>query len=77
MTMEMKDGTLHCADTLSVEDAESLQALLLEHPGAALDLAACLHVHGASLQVLAAARRPVLAWPAHEPLALWLQSILT
>ena len=76
MSMETTNGVLVCAGTLSVEDAEALQQLLLATPGATLDLAACTHLHSACLQVLMAANALVAAWPAQAGLALWLQSAL-
>lgn len=75
MTMELNEGTLACADALTVEDAETLLRHVQE--GAArLDLAACTQVHAASLQVLMAARLPVAAWPRNESLARWLRAAL-
>jgi anti-anti-sigma regulatory factor len=76
MSMETTNGVLVCAGTLSVEDAEALQQLLLANPEAALDLAACTHLHSACLQVLMAADARVAAWPAKPALALWLHSSL-
>ena len=76
MTMEIKDGVLHCAGTLAVDDAEQLLKLVLdaEQPGA--DLSACEHVHSACLQVLMAARIRVTAWPEQAVLAAWLRAAI-
>jgi len=76
MTMEIKDGVLHCAGTLAVDDAEQLLQLVLdaEQPGA--DLSACEHVHSACLQVLMAARIRVTAWPEQAVLAAWLRAAI-
>jgi anti-anti-sigma regulatory factor len=76
MSMETTNGVLVCAGTLSVEDAEALQQLLLATPDAPLDLSACSHLHSACLQVLMSANAPVAAWPQEAALALWLQSAL-
>jgi len=76
MTIELKDGVLHCAGTLAVDDAEQLLQLAmdLDKPGA--DLAACEHVHSACLQVLMAARVRVAAWPTQPELAAWLRAAI-
>jgi hypothetical protein len=76
MTIAFNDGVLVCADTLAVDDAELLLQMLMERPGAAADLAACEHVHGACLQVLMAAAVDVRAWPAAPALAGWLRAAL-
>ncbi len=47
----------------SVEDADGLLRELLAQPGLALDLAACRHVHAASLIVLMALRPALCAAP--------------
>jgi hypothetical protein len=75
MTIELNDGTLVCADALTVEDAEGLLQALA---GArAVDLAACTQVHAASLQALMAAGLPISAWPQQPNLARWLRAALT
>jgi ABC-type transporter Mla MlaB component len=76
MTIEWKDGALHCAGDLTVEDAEALLQAVAPHPGARADLAGCAHVHGACLQVLMAAQVRVSAWPAAPALAAWLRAAL-
>jgi len=76
MTMETLNGTLVCAGSLSVDDAEALQQQLLASPEAPLDLDACTHVHSACLQVLMAAPARIAAWPRDAALAGWLQSTL-
>lgn len=76
MTYAFTDGVLVCTGTLAVDDAEQLLQLLAERPGAAVDLAACGHVHGACLQVLMAARADVRSWPADAALAAWLRAAL-
>ncbi len=75
MSMEIVNGVLVCAGSLSVEDAEALQQQLAA-PGMPLDLGACTHLHSACLQVLMAAGAQMAAWPPEPALALWLQSAL-
>jgi hypothetical protein len=76
MTIESKDGVLHCAGTLAVDDAEKLLPLALEAENPGADLSACEHVHSACLQVLMAARVRVSAWPAEPVLAAWLRAAI-
>lgn len=44
----------------SVEDAEPLLAALLEHPGHGIDISALTRAHLAVVQLLHAARRPLI-----------------
>ena len=74
--IEVNDGVLTCSGTLTVEDAEVLQAQLAGSEGACADLAGCEHVHAACLQVLMAAGVRVTAWPAGTRLAAWLGAAL-
>jgi hypothetical protein len=77
--IEVNDGVLACSGTLTVEDAEVLQAQLAQLDGGAgrrADLAGCEHVHAACLQVLMAAGVRVIAWPAGGALAAWLGAAL-
>ena len=53
------DGTIVLQGVCTVEDAEPLQRLLLEHPEAAVDWRVCEAAHTAVLQVLLVARRAV------------------
>lgn len=76
MTIAFKDGVLHCAGTLAVDDAEQLLQLVLGVEGCSADLSACEHVHSACLQVLMAARVRPAAWPARPELAAWLKTAL-
>lgn len=73
------DYEAECAflrDIVAVDDAESLLAWLQQHPGASVDLAGCVHLHPANVQVLLAAQAPVAAWPADAALRSWLQPLL-
>jgi hypothetical protein len=76
MTYAFTEDVLVVAGTLAVDDAEGLLQALAERPGAAVELAACEHVHGACLQVLMATRVDVRAWPAGAQLAAWLRAAL-
>ncbi len=58
------------------DDAETLLAWLLRHPKGKIDLRACTHLQPANLQVLMAAKRPILAMPEDQALADWLDSAL-
>lgn len=82
MTIELRDGVLHCAGTLAVDDAEQLLGQLLEiqstsgQNGVTADLSACEHIHAACLQVLMAAQVNVVRWPKQPALTAWLQAAL-
>jgi len=61
-----------CEGTVSVEEADALQAWLSENPARRVDLARCSHLHPASLQVLLSARIRPATLPADPALAAWL-----
>ena len=61
---------------VGVDEAEGLLGWLQENPVARVDLAPCLHLHSADLQVLIAAKTPVARWPEDADLRSWLQSVL-
>ncbi|MEB0140158.1 MULTISPECIES: hypothetical protein [unclassified Undibacterium] len=63
-------------DIVTVEDAEELLQWVQQHPKGKIDLAACVHLHAAVLQVLMAARLPLAAWPDDAELSIWLQHSL-
>ena len=48
------------------DEGDELLALLQEHPAVAVDLAELEHMHTALLQMLIAAKVPVVAWPVDE-----------
>jgi hypothetical protein len=56
VTVRLVDGAIVLEGVCPVEDAESLQSLLLQHPGAAVDWHACDAAHTAVLQVLLVAK---------------------
>lgn len=76
MSMRYRNKTIELTDTVAVEEAEALLALLQKHPTAKLDLKACTHLHAACLQVLMATRLTVKNWPEEPRLANWLHSAL-
>lgn len=76
MTIDVINDVLTVHGSLSVEDAERLQTLLLEQSCRVLDLAACEHMHAACLQVLLAAHCSLAQPPTDPVLAAWLSSAL-
>jgi hypothetical protein len=76
MAMSYKRNVAVFADTVGVEDAETLLSWLHAHPKPKLDLADCTHLHAAQLQVLMAARLPIAKWPRDAVLTAWLKSAL-
>ena len=77
MPIESTADELRLFDVVSVEDAEPLLGWLQARPAARVDLAACSHLHAASLQVLMAAHPVVIAWPTNVELAAWLRPALS
>ncbi|MDO7841789.1 hypothetical protein [Sphingomonas immobilis] len=69
MSVRVDGDVIHLAGRCRAEDAELLIVALQEHPGAAIDLSATQRLHLAVLQVLLAARPPVLGIPDSEFLA--------
>jgi len=63
-------------EVVGIDEAESLFLWLQDHPQAGVDLALCTHLHAANLQLLAAVRVRVRAWPEDEALAAWFKTIL-
>jgi hypothetical protein len=57
VTVRLIDGAIVLEGVCPVEDAEPLQSLLLQHPGAAVDWRACDAAHTAVLQILLVAHR--------------------
>jgi hypothetical protein len=77
MAIEFRKNIAVFSDVVSVEEAEALLEWLQKKPSAGVDLAACIHLHPANLQVLMAAGATVKAWPANAVLAAWIKSALT
>ena len=63
MTVRLIDGAIVLEGVCPVDDAERLQSLLLQYPGAAVDWRACDGAHTAVLQMLLVAR-PSIKGPA-------------
>lgn len=77
MTVRLDDaGVIRLEGTCQIEEAELLQRLLLEHPGAALDWRACGHLHTSLIQLLLAAGRTVQGPPGDEFLRVWIAPLL-
>ena len=76
MAIQYKKNRAVFDDVVRVDDAEDLLAWLQKHPEGKVDLAQCLHLHTATLQVLMAAHRHIAAWPQDQELKAWLQQTL-
>jgi hypothetical protein len=70
------DGTIHLDGDCLVDEAETLLALLLEHPAAPVDWGRCRSAHTALVQVLLALGRPVLGRPEDPFLRRWIAPLL-
>lgn len=57
---------------VTVEEADALNAWLIDGPDRRIDLARCTHLHPASLQVLLSARCRPATMPEDPALAAWL-----
>lgn len=76
MAIEYKKNLATLSDAISIEDAENLLQWIQQTPKGKVNLSACSHMHAAILQVLMAARTPVVAWPNDSNLAIWLRAAL-
>ena len=76
MAIEFKKNRAVFGEVVGVEEAEVLLEWLQKKTAAKVDLAACTHLHPASLQVLMAAQPAICAWPADQAFAGWLQSAM-
>ena len=76
MSLTVEQNALHLTEWVGVEDAETLLAWLLDHPGGALHLATLKHLHAACLQVLMACRPTLASWPQDPELLAWLHAAL-
>jgi hypothetical protein len=70
-------GTIVLQGQCSSEDAETLVHKLLTHSGATVDWRGCRGAHTAVIQVLLAARPPLLGPPADTLLRDWVLPLLT
>jgi len=75
MGVRTLDDTTVLEGVVSAEDGEALLELLRDAPRRRVDLAACTHVHAASLQVLLALRPALVAAPADPWLCAALRSL--
>jgi hypothetical protein len=71
-----KKTVVQFVDTVGVEEAEALVTWLRGHPRGRVNLAECLHLHAAHLQVLMAAQPVISAWPRDQGLRQWLEAAL-
>ncbi|MFV3126377.1 hypothetical protein [Niveispirillum sp. KHB5.9] len=76
MSLEYSDGTIRLLGNCTLEEAEMLLQLLLDHPGAVVDWSDCSGLHGAVLQTLMAGRRRMVGEPADEFLRRWMAPAL-
>ncbi len=76
MAIEFKGRQAIFRDGVGVDEAEALLEWLQKRPAARVDLAACSHLHPASLQVLMAAGTGVARWPEDPQLRAWLETAL-
>ena len=76
MAIQYKKSKAVFDDVVRVDDAEDLLQWVQKNPAGKADLARCLHLHTATLQVLMAAHMHIAAWPEDEDLKAWLQSAL-
>ncbi|MCX7946699.1 MAG: hypothetical protein N2557_06990 [Hydrogenophilus sp.] len=72
----MTDQPLKLQGTISVEEAETLLQQLTATPHPMVDLSTLHHPHAAILQILAAVKPRVVAWPADPALEAWLRPLL-
>ena len=76
MAIEFKKKVAVFHGIIGVDEAEGLLEWLQSKPAAKADLAACIHLHPANLQVLMAARTTISAWPETLALRDWLEPVL-
>ncbi|HCT99401.1 MAG TPA: hypothetical protein DF614_04875 [Methylococcaceae bacterium] len=72
MGIEYKKSLAVLTEFVGVEEAENLLEWLLKNPKGKINLASCVHIHAANLQVLMAVKPTISAWPADENLQHWL-----
>lgn len=72
MSVEYSDGTIRLLKDCTLEEAETLLQLLLDHPEAAVDWSDCTGMHGAVLQTLMAGGRRMIGDPADAFLGRWI-----
>jgi hypothetical protein len=66
LNYDILDNVIEIDETCTVEDAETLLQLVLEHPDAAIDMHNCAHMHTAAVQVILAAKPKFRRMPEDE-----------
>lgn len=66
MPLRFDQDTAILEDFCTVEEADSLLAWFMEHPGGAIDLQHCKHLHAAILQVILSCKPKIIALPEEE-----------
>ncbi len=77
MSVEYRSNQVLLSGVVGVEQAESILDWLQQTENVKVDMSALEHLHTANVQVLAAAKVRVSAWPQDMQLNKFLQSILT
>lgn len=76
MAIQFKKNRIVFHEVVGVEEAESLLEAMQGNPSSKVDLAACTHLHTASLQVLMAGRPAIVSWPRDAELRAWIETAL-
>ncbi len=76
MSVVVNGDVVRLVGRCRVEDAETLHAALLQHPGLAVDLHDCTSLHTALVQLLLIATPPLRDPPQDAMLARWLVPLL-
>jgi hypothetical protein len=76
MPIEYQETAARFREVVEVAEADGLREWLQQNPQCNLDLAACVHLHAANLQVLMAARPVISHWPEDQVQRTWLESAL-
>jgi len=71
MTVRLTEGNILLAGDCPVEDAETLQGLLIAHPAALVDIGGVGRIHTAVIQLLLAARPVLRGTPPSSFVATW------
>jgi hypothetical protein len=76
MGIEYDKKTATFTDFITVDEADALLQWMQTNPKGTVNLADCIHMHAANLQVLMAAKPTISAWPGNALLANWLKGAL-
>ncbi len=66
VNFDLIENVIELDETVSVEEAETLLQLLLEHEEATIDASNCTHMHTAAVQVLLASKPKFTKLPKDE-----------